>query len=566
MPDAPRIVVVGGVAAGASAAAKARRTNENAGITVYERGPFISFANCGLPYYLSRDIVDRDSLLVATPSVLSGRFGLDVRTDHDVRAVDAKRKVVTVRGPDGREFEQPYDKLVLATGSSPIRPDLPGIDGPGIHTLTTIPDAEEIRRVIDGPKPPRRAAVIGLGAIGLEVAEALLRRGIDVTLVDMMPQVLPSLDPEMAAPVATHLAAKGARLVLGDAIAGFHEPLPFVARLKSGRTIPFDLAVLSIGVRPNLDLPRSAGLAIGTAGGVKVNDRMQTSAPDIYAAGDIVESRHIVTGRMMRVPLAGPANRQGRIAGANAAGGDMRFAGALGTFIVRAGDAVAGKTGLSEREALSEGLDFFVSLTHSPDHATYFPGGTMMAVKLVVERGSGRLLGAQVAGGAGVDKRLDVFATAIAAKLTVDQLGELDLAYAPPFSSARDPAQMAGMVAANLNAGAVEAITPAELRELQAAGDRQLRIIDVRTPEEHARGSIPGAVLMPLDQLRGRLQELEGFDPNGLTVIHCRSGQRSYVAARLLEQRGFRNVRNLAGGYLSYLADLDARNIAGDAR
>ncbi len=244
----------------------------------------------------------------------------------------------------------------------------------------------------------------------------------------------------------------------------------------------------------------------------------------------------------------------------------MRFAGALGTFIVRAGDAVAGKTGLSEREALSEGLDFFVSLTHSPDHATYFPGGTMMAVKLVVERGSGRLLGAQVAGGAGVDKRLDVFATAIAAKMTVDQLGELDLAYAPPFSSARDPAQMAGMVAANLNAGAVEAITPAELRELQAAGDRQLRIIDVRTPEEHARGSIPGAVLMPLDQLRGRLQELEGFDPNGLTVMHCRSGQRSYVAARLLEQRGFRNVRNLAGGYLSYLADLDARNIAGDAR
>lgn len=563
MPDGPRIIVVGGVAAGASAAAKARRTNENASITVYERGPFISFANCGLPYYLSKDIVERDSLLVVTPSVLSGRFGLDVRTNHEVLAVDSAAKTVAVRGPDGRQLEQPYDKLILATGSSPIRPRLPGIDGPGIHTLTTIPDAEAIRKLIDGPEPPRRALIIGLGAIGLEVAEAFLKRKMDVTLVDLMPQVLPPLDPEMAAPVSAHLAEKGAHLVLGDAIAAFHEPEPYTAQLKSGRTIPFDIAVLSIGVRPNLELARSAGLSIGDAGGVVVNDRMETSVPHIYAAGDIVESKHLVTGKMLRMPLAGPANRQGRTAGANAAGGDMRFRGVLGTFIVRAGEVAAGKTGLSEREAKQEELDYFVSLTHSPDHATYFPGSTMMSIKLVVEKGTGRLLGAQVTGRAGVDKRLDVLATAVAAGMAVDDLGELDLAYAPPFSSARDPAQMAGMVAANLNTGAVEAITPAELRQVVAAGETPVRIIDVRTPEEHAKGTIPGALHIPLDQLRNRLQELEGFDQNGLTVVQCRSGQRSYVAARMLVQRGFPNVYNLAGGYLSYLADLDAHKAAG---
>jgi NADPH-dependent 2,4-dienoyl-CoA reductase/sulfur reductase-like enzyme/rhodanese-related sulfurtransferase len=561
MPE--RIVIVGGVAAGASAAAKARRTNEQAEIVVYEKGPFISFANCGLPYYLSGDIAQRDSLLVVTPTLLSRRFQLEVRTEHEVLSVDAAARRISVRGPGGRTFSDGYDKLILATGSSPIRPRLPGIDGPDIHTLTTIPDAEEIRRTIEGPRLPRQAVVVGLGPIGLEVAEAMLYRGISVTLVDMAPQALPGLDPEMASPIARHLAHAGAELILGDAVAAFHSPRSHIARLQSGKEIPFDLAILSIGVRPNLELARSAGLAIGEAGGVVVDSRMRTSDPNIYAAGDIVESTHLVTGQKVRMPLAAPANRQGRTAGANAAGGDEEFRGVLGTFIVRVRDMATGKTGLSEREAQQAGLDYWVSLTHSPDHATYFPGSTMMSVKLVAERGSGRLLGAQVTGRSGVDKRLDVFATAIAGGLTVEDLGELDLAYAPPFSSARDPAVMAGMVAHNIVAGQVRAMTPAQLLAMRAGGERPVRVIDVRTVEEHARGSIPDDIHIPLDELRSRLGEVTGWSPDGATVVYCRSGQRSYQASRILAQHGVSGVYNLAGGYLSYMALRDAQRLAG---
>jgi len=567
MSKAPRILIVGGVAAGASAATKARRTNEQAEIIVYEKGPYISFANCGLPYYLSGDIGNRDSLLVVTPSLMSKRFNLQVRTEHEVLAVDAPNHTISVRGPQGDEFVDHYDKLILATGSSPIRPRLPGVGGPDIHTLTTIPDAEEIRRTVEGPRLPRHALVVGLGPIGLEVVEALLARRISVTLVDMMPQVLPGLDPEMAAPIAKHLANAGAELILGDAVAAFHQPRPHVATLASGKHVPFDLAVLSIGVRPNLELPRSAGLSIGEAGGVVVDDRMQTSVPDILAAGDIVESAHLVTGRKVRMPLAGPANRQGRVAGATAAGGDLRFGGVLGTFIVRVGEMATGKTRLSEREAREAELDYWASLTHSPDHATYFPGSTMMAVKLVVERGSGRLLGAQVTGRSGVDKRLDVFATAIAARMTVEDLTELDLAYAPPFSSARDPVIMSGLAASNIVRGQVKAMTPAQLLDLMgspADTGRSLRLLDVRTDQEYVRGAITGAIHIPLDQLRERLQEVTGGDPNATTVVYCRSGQRSYQAARILDQHGMGDLHNLAGGYLSYLAERDARRVAGD--
>ena len=563
MSSTPHIIVVGGVAAGASAAAKARRTNESARITVYEKGPFVSFANCGLPYYLSGDIARRDSLLVTSPSVLSDRFRLKVRTQHEVTGVDAARRELTVRGPDGREFSDTYTKLILATGSSPIKPPLPGIDGPDIHTLTTIPEAEAIRAAITGPARPRRALIVGLGPIGLEVAEAMLARGIEVSLVDMMTQVLPALDPEMAAPVAKHLEEKGARLILGDAIAGFHQPRRGVARLKSGREVPFDLAVVCIGVRPNLELARAADLAIGAAGGVVVDDHMLTSDPHIYAAGDIVESTHLVTGDKLRMPLAGPANRGGRAAGANAAGGEVRYAGVLGTFIVRVGDVAAGKTGLGEREAGAAGLAYRASLTHSPDHATYFPGSTMMAIKLIVAEADGRLLGAQVTGYRGVDKRLDVLATAIAAGMRAEDLEDLDLAYAPPFSSARDPAMVAGMAAGNLVAGSVQSLTPAQLLDLVGDTERPpLRLLDVRTATEHARGAIPGAKWIPVDELRDRLDELVGWDPADMKVVYCRSGQRSYVATRILAGNGFSNVYNLAGGYLSYRAEAHARELA----
>ena len=561
MSDSPRIIVVGGVAAGASAAAKARRTNESAHITVYEKGPFVSFANCGLPYYVAKEIVDQDSLLVTKPEVLSGRFDLEVRTNHEVIAIDPATRTVVVRDAGGKEFSDHYDKLILATGSSPIKPRLPGIDGPDIHTLTTVPDAVHIRRLLDGRRHrPHRAVVIGLGAIGLEVAEALLKRRLDVTLVDLAPQVLPLLDPEMAAPIAIHLQQKGAKLILGDGIAAFHSPTANVALLSSGRQIPFDIAILSIGVRPNLELARSAGLTIGQAGGVVVDSKMLTSDPDIYAAGDIVESTHMVTGRRLRMPMAGPANRQGRVAGTNAAGGEAHFGSVLGTFIVRAGEVTAGKTGIGEREAKQEGLDYVASLSHSADHATYYPGSHMLAVKVVADRATGRLLGAQVTGRQGVDKRLDVFATAIAAGMTVQDLAELDLAYAPPYGSARDPVQMAAMAVGNLRTNKVKAISPTTLREMMSQPDHPpISIIDVRTVEEHAKGAVTGALNLPLEQLRSRLQELAGVDPNGLLVVHCRTGQRSYVAARILAQRGFRNVVNLSGGYLSYLADLDAQ-------
>jgi len=562
--DSPRIIVVGGVAAGASAAAKARRTNENAHITVYEKGPFVSFANCGLPYYVAKEIVDQDSLLVTKPEVLSGRFDLTVKTNHEVVSIDAAARTVVVRDPSGNELIDHYDKLILATGSSPIRPRLPGIDGPDIHTLTTVPDAVQIRKLLDGRRNrPHRAVIIGLGAIGLEVAEALLKRRLDVTLVDLAPQVLPLLDPEMAAPIAVHLQQKGAKLVLGDGIAAFHSPTPNIALLSSGRQIPFDIAILSIGVRPNLELARSAGLAIGQAGGVVVDSKMLTSDPHIYAAGDIVESTHMVTGRKLRMPMAGPANRQGRVAGTNAAGGAAHFGSVLGTFIVRVGDVTAGKTGIGEREAKQEGIDHIASLSHSANHATYYPGSHMLAIKVVADRSTGRLLGAQVTGRQGVDKRLDVFATAVAAGMTLDDLAELDFAYAPPYGSARDPVQMAAMAAGNVRAGKVKAMTPAALRELMSQPDHApVQVLDVRTAEEHAKGAVAGAINLPLEQLRSRLQELTGFDPNGLLVVHCRSGQRSYVAARILAQRGFRNVVNLSGGYLSYLADLDAQRVA----
>lgn len=563
MSQRPHIIIVGGVAAGASAATKARRTSEDVRITVYEKGPYVSFANCGLPYYLSGAIAERDSLLISKPEDLAKRFALGVHTRHEVIAVDAVRKTVTVRGPEGKEFEAHYDRLILATGSSPIRPPLPGIDGPDIHTLTTIPEAEAIHSRLVSPGPPRRALVVGLGPIGLEVAEAFMARKIDVTLVDLMPQVLPALDPEMAAPVASHLEESGATLILGDAIAAFHQPRPHTAQLRSGREVEFDLAVLAIGVRPRTELATSAGLAIGETGGIIVDHRMQTSDPSIFAAGDIVETHHLVTGSKLRMPMAGPANRQGRTAGANAAGGHLECGGVLGTFIVRAGSMVAGKTGLSEREAAAAGIDYVTSFTHSPDHATYYPGAQPMVIKLVVERQSGRLLGAQVCGRQGVDKRIDILATAIAARMTAGQLCDLDLAYAPPFSSARGPAIVAGMVAANVVQGQVRAMAPAELLAAATSSPPQpLRIIDVRTTRELTGGVIPGAIHIPLDVLRGRLQELGTPDPNGLTVVYCRSGQRSYLAARILEQNGWPKVHNLAGGYLSYQSELTARRLA----
>ncbi|RMH04782.1 MAG: pyridine nucleotide-disulfide oxidoreductase [Nitrospirae bacterium] len=543
-----KIVIIGGVAGGATAAAKARRTNESAEITVFEKGPYVSFANCGLPYYVGETIRERADLLLQTPERFWKRYRVRVLVRHEVLRVNRSTKTVTVRNLEtGAEFQHSYDRLILAPGAGAIVPPLPGIDASNIFTVKTVPDSDAIRTFLL-QHSPRRALVVGAGFIGLETAEALKRRGLDVTIVELVDQVLPSFDPDMAALVAMHLQEQGLKLVLGDGIRAFHTSngMAREAELTSGRRVPCDLVILSIGVRPELNLAREAGLEIGKAGGIVVNERQQTSDPDIYAAGDAVETLHLVTGTRMRIPLAGPANKQGRVAGANAAGGDLRFVGSLGTAIVESMGITAAKTGLSIREALAHGFEAFESVIHPLDHAEYYPGARPLHLKLIVEQGSGRLLGAQVIGEDGVDKRIDVLATALMARMTVTDLEQLDLAYAPQFSSAKDAVILAGFVAANTVRGEVRTITCQEVLDKIAAGET-FQLLDVRTPQEYDDRHLPGARLIPIDDLREHLHEL---DPQQETVVYCKSGLRGYLAARVLLQHGFSRVRNLTGGIL----------------
>jgi NADPH-dependent 2,4-dienoyl-CoA reductase/sulfur reductase-like enzyme/rhodanese-related sulfurtransferase len=560
-----KIVIVGGVAGGAGAAAKARRVNEAAEIVLFERGPYVSFANCGLPYYIGGEITDRRSLFLQTPESFWKRFRVRVKTGHEVLRVDPSARTVSVRElASGREFVEPYDKLVLAPGAGAIVPDAPGVRSSNVFTVKTVPDTDSIRAWLERPGM-RRAVVVGAGFIGLEAAEALKNRGLEVTLVEKLPQVLPPLDADVAAFVSHHLEEKGVTVILGDGLKALHgDPASGEARpldegrpateieLESGRRLPLDVAILSIGVRPELKLAREAGLAIGAAGGIVVDDRQRTSDPHIYAAGDAVEVTHLVTGRKTRIPLAGPANKQGRVAGANAAGGDMVFPGAMGTAIVECLGLTAAKTGLSEREAAASGLSAYVSYVHAGDHAGYYPGAEMLHIKLVAEKETGRLLGAQVVGTHGVDKRIDVLATALAARMRVTDLENLDLAYAPQFSSAKDPVVLAGFVASNALRKETRLITCDELRARLDRGD-DLQVVDVRTPAEFESGALAGAKAIPVDDLRDRITEL---DPARETVVYCRVGLRGYVAARILEQHGFARVLNLTGGVLSCLSQV----------
>jgi NADPH-dependent 2,4-dienoyl-CoA reductase/sulfur reductase-like enzyme/rhodanese-related sulfurtransferase len=545
-----KIVIVGGVAGGASAAAKARRTNETAEITIFEKGPYVSFANCGLPYYVGNTIQNRDELLLQTPDRFWQRFRVRVQVFHEVLHINRPSKQVQVKNlVHQRITAYPYDKLILAPGAGAIIPDLPGIHARNIFTVKTVPDSDAIKRFLaDGH--PQHALIIGGGFIGLETADALVQCGLDVTLVEKAPQLLTPFDPDMAMLVAHHLQERGVNLILGDGIKNFRQQneLACEAELDSGTRLPMDIAILSIGVRPELKLAREAGLEIGKTGGIFVNNRQQTSDPDIYAAGDAVETIHLVTGNRSRIPLAGPANKQGRVAGANAAGGDMHFYGALGTAIVESLGITAAKTGLAEHEAKAEGIPYFVSLTHPLDHAGYYPGAEAIHMKLVVEQNTGRLLGAQIVGEHGVDKRIDVLATALHAGMGVQDLEQLDLAYAPQFNSAKGPVIMAGFVAANTIRGEVETLTGDELQAKMSANS-SLQLLDVRFPLEYQEAHLPHARLMPLDELRDHLKEL---DPAKETVVYCRVGLRGYIAARILLQHGFTNVYNLTGGYLSY--------------
>jgi len=546
-----RIVIVGGVAGGASAAARARRLCEKCEIIVFERGPHVSFANCGLPYFVGGEIIEQDSLLLQTPATLRARFNLDVRVNTEVIAIDRAAQVVKVRElVTGREYDQPYDALVLSTGASPLTPPIPGIDRPGHFTVRNIPDVERIMAWIKDCKACR-AVVVGGGYIGLEMAEQLKRRGLGVTVVEALPQVMTPLDPEMAAWLHQELRANDVELHLGDPVAAFEAPKPgesaraSVVVLQSGQRIAADGVVLGMGVRPETALAKNAGLELGNSGGIRVNEHLQTNDPMISAVGDAIEVRDHVTGAWSLIPLAGPANRQGRIAAENILGRPSRYEGTQGTAVLRLFDLTAGCTGANEKCLRRARIPFHALHLHPGSHAGYYPGAERIAMKILFAPETGKLLGAQAVGHDGVDKRIDVLATALKGGMTVNDLAELELAYAPPFGSAKDPVNMAGMAAQNVLA---EGVALAQWNEVVSIDPQRTLLLDVRRPDERAKGSIPGSIHIPLDEIRARMNEL----PHDREIVaYCLSGQRSYFACRILSQHGFQ-VRNLSGSYRTW--------------
>ncbi len=541
-----KVVIVGGVAGGASAAARARRLSEDAHIVLIERGPDVSFANCGLPYYIGGMIADRSKLLVVTPERLRTRFNLDVRTRCSVEAIDRAQQTVRIHNLEtGEEHDESYDRLILAPGAAPLRPPIPGIDLPGIFTLRNLQDMDRIKaKIAEGIDS---AVVVGAGFIGLELVENLVHLGIETTLVELQEQVLPPLDPEMTTPLLECLRSKGVAVHLGESADAFEAtPAGLRVRLNSGTEITTRMVALGIGVRPENKLAVDAGLEVGPRGGIRVNDALQTSDPLIYAVGDAIEVQDFVLNEPTQVPLAGPANRQGRIAADNAFGRSSRYRGTQGTAVVGLFDLTAAMTGASEKVLKRNQRAYRKVYVHPAHHAGYYPGAESMTLKLTFDPETGRVLGAQGVGGAGVDKRIDVLAVAIQAGMTVEALEELELAYAPQYGSAKDPVNMLGFVAAGLRRGDHPQIGVEELLAIPA-NERPL-LIDVRTPEEYARGHIPMAVNIPVDDLRSRLDELPRGDE---VVAYCQVGQRGYLATRILTQEG-RPTRNLSGGYRTW--------------
>lgn len=543
-----RVLIVGGVAGGASCAARLRRLCERREIVMFDRGLYVSFANCGLPYYVGNVIAEEEKLLVATPQLFKNRFNIEVHTETEVTCIDRDRREIEVRQvKTGDTRRERYDALVLATGARAIRPSVPGIDLPGIFVIRTIPDTREIRRAIEGAK---RAVVIGAGFIGLEMAENLIRRGLTVTVLELTEQVLPPLDPEMAAFVSTHLEKNGVELRLGEGVAGFraHPSGGLTVSTTQGKELVADIAVLALGVRPDVSLARAAGLEIGDLGGVRVDDCMRTSDPHIWAVGDMVEVRDVVTGKWQLIPLAGPANRQGRIAAASIlgrSGPGMSFRGVQATAVCGVLGLTVAMTGASEKALRRAGnFEFEKVYLHPGNHAGYYPGATPIHMKLLFAKKDGRILGAQAIGQNGVARRIDVIATAIQMRGSVYDLEEAELCYAPQFGAAKDPVNIAGMIAANHLRGDFP------LAEWEAVDRSNAYVLDVRSPEEFAGSHLPGAVNIPLDQLRNRLDEL----PREREIWPvCAVGQRSYYAVRLLLQNGFA-VKGLPGGTLMYEA------------
>lgn len=544
-----KVVIIGGVAGGASAAARLRRLDERAEIIVFERSGFVSYANCGLPYYIGGTIAEKRELTLQTPESFWNRFRVRVKTKHEVLAIDPAAKTVTVKDlSTGKAFTESYDKLVLSPGAMPTRPPLPGIDSEKIFSLRTVEDTLRIHDYVRREKP-QSAVLVGGGYIGIEVAENLRELGLDVTIVQRPKQLMNTLDYDMATFVHAKLREKGIRLELGRSVSGFEERDGQILTLIDGQDpLPADLVLLAIGVTPDSGLAKQAGLALGIKGSIVVNDRMETSVPDIYAVGDAVQVKHAVTGRDALIALAGPANKQGRIAADNICGLDSRYRGSQGSSIIKVFDLTVASTGLTEKAAASAGIDADCVVLSPGSHASYYPGARPMTMKVVFEKQTFRLLGAQIAGGEGVDKRIDVLAVALHAGMRADELKDLDLAYAPPYSSAKDPVNMAGFMVENLKRGLVKQWHWDE--EPSLARDGSITLLDVRTSAEYERGHIDGFRNIPVDELRERLGELDRDKP--LYVI-CQSGLRSYIACRILAQEGF-DCRNFSGGYRFYAA------------
>jgi NADPH-dependent 2,4-dienoyl-CoA reductase/sulfur reductase-like enzyme/rhodanese-related sulfurtransferase len=554
-----KVIIVGGVAGGASCAARLRRLDEKADILMVERGPYVSYANCGLPYHVGGSIEKESSLLVATEQTFREQFAIDCRTRCEVIGISSAKKTVELKNhANGQVTTERYDKLVLSPGAAPIRPPLPGIDLAGIFSVRTVPDARKMREWLDRGAAdqsgmnsytgyqtvtkPRRAVVVGGGFIGLEMVENLVHRGLEVTLIEKLNQVMPPLDLEIAHLVERYMVKHDVRLELNDGVAGFQKVADDSLEVltASGKKHPADIVILAIGVRPEIELAKMAGIEIGQRGGIRVDEHMRTTNPDIFAVGDAVEVRDFVTGQWTLIPLAGPANRQGRIAADAIAGRDSRYRGTQGTSICQIFEAAIAQTGVSEKTLTQLGdKDFEKIYLYPNSHAGYYPGAKMLIIKVLYRKSNGKLLGAQVIGEDGVPKRIDSFAMAIQMGCTIYDLEESELCYAPPFGSAKDPVNFAGMVAADILRG--------DMPSCHWTSVNGEFLLDVRNPPELAVESVPGALNIPLPQLRKRLGELPH---NREILVFCRSGQRAYYATRILLQNGF-NARNIAGGMLS---------------
>lgn len=542
-----KVVIVGGVAGGATAAARIRRLDEKAEITVFEKSGFISYANCGLPYYIGDVITDKEELTLQTPESFYNRFNVNVKVHHEVTAVHPNRKTVEVKNLEtGEVFEEKYDKLLLSPGAKPIKPPFKGIDSDKLFTLRTVEDTLKIKEYVDKNKP-KSAVVAGGGFIGLETAENLRELGVEVTIVQLLPQLMAPFDSDMASFIHSEVRKHGVKLALGRKVENIYdENEKIVVALENDEPLTADMVVLAIGVAPDTSLAESAGLQLGVKNSIVVNDRMETSCPDIYAVGDAVQVKHFVSNEDTLISLAGPANKQGRIAADNICGKDSRFGGSQGSSVIKVFDLTAASTGINERTAKTLGIDCDNVVLSPMSHAGYYPDGRVMTMKVLFQKGTYRLLGAQIIGAQGVDKRIDVIATAIRAKMKATDLKELDLAYAPPYSSAKDPVNMAGYIIDNIANGVVKQwhIEDADL----LPRDGSVTLLDTRTAAEYVQGHIDGFINIPVDELRQRLEELDSAKP---VYVICQSGLRSYIASRILTGNGF-DCYNFAGGFRFY--------------